>query len=84
MKYPRLRKTKWHVATYMWILVVKSVITKLQTKEPQRLGIEDGTRGGHTDLPGWGDRLDFMGGLGAGEQEDQVGGGRGERVEGGN
>ena len=30
----------WNLFTYMWILTVKSLTTKLQSTEPQRLGIE--------------------------------------------
>ena len=33
----------------MWILAVKSMITKLQHIEPQRLDIEQGTRGQRID-----------------------------------
>jgi hypothetical protein len=33
------RKT-WYVFAYMWILAVKSMTTKLQSIEPQRLGTE--------------------------------------------
>jgi hypothetical protein len=31
----------WYVVTNMWILVVKLMITKLQSLEPQKVGIED-------------------------------------------
>jgi len=30
----------WYVFVYMWTLAVKSMIAKLQSIEPQRLGIE--------------------------------------------
>ena len=35
----------WYVFTYMWILVVKSMTTKLQSVEAQILGREKVTRG---------------------------------------
>ena len=35
----RLRKITWYVFAYMWILAVKSMTTKLQSIEPQRLAI---------------------------------------------
>lgn len=40
--------------TYMWISAFKSIITKLQSVDSQRLGIEEGTGGEHIDLPGRG------------------------------
>lgn len=33
----------WYILIYMWILVVKSMVTKLQYMETKRLDIEYGT-----------------------------------------
>ena len=59
------------------------MITKVQSVDLERLGIEEGTCGGTSIFLGGGNRIDFMGGLGMREweQEDQVKRGMGEGVE---
>jgi hypothetical protein len=39
----------WYVSAYTWILVDKTVMTKLQSIEPQIVGMEKGARGGRAD-----------------------------------
>lgn len=34
-----------HIFVYMWILAIRSMITKPQSIKPQKLGTEDGVKG---------------------------------------
>lgn len=56
----------------------------LQSVDPEKLGIRERTKGDTWISLGWGNRIDFMGGLREGGTETRVRRGMGDRVEGRN